>query len=80
MTSNSISADILKDQIERIENLAEEKKQIQEDIKDIYSELKAQGFNTNIVRMLVSMRAEDPAKRAEKESLIEVYKTALGMD
>lgn len=65
--------------IERIERLEEEKKAIAADIKEIYAEAKANGFDTKILRAVVALRRKDPAERQEDEALIDVYLAALGM-
>ena len=73
MTNNQ-----LKEFINRIERLESEKKAIAEDIKEIYSETKAFGYDAKIVRKIIAMRKMDPGKRAEEEALIETYLAALG--
>lgn len=65
--------------IERIERMEEEKKSITEDIKDIYAEAKANGFDTTIMRKVVSLRKQDANERAEQESILDLYLSALGM-
>lgn len=75
---NSIAGDRLKSFIERIERLTEEKKSLQEDIKEIFAEAKGQGFDTKIMRKVIARRARDKDDIDEEESLIEVYERALG--
>ena len=65
--------------IERIERLEEEKKGIADDIKDVYMEAKAVGFDSKIMRQIVRLRKMKPDDRAEQDMLLETYKTALGM-
>ena len=65
--------------IERIERLEEEKKGISDDIKDVYMEAKAVGFDSKIMRQIVRLRKMKPDDRAEQAMLLETYKTALGM-
>lgn len=65
--------------IERIERLEEEKKGISDDIKDVYMEAKAVGFDSKIMRQIVRLRKMKPDDRAEQDMLLETYKTALGM-
>ena len=72
-----ISADRLKAFIERIEKLEEERKSIGGDIKDVYAEAKGVGYDIKTMRKVVSLRAMDPADRAEQETLLEVYWHAL---
>jgi uncharacterized protein (UPF0335 family) len=65
--------------IERIERLEEEKKQISADIKDVYAEAKANGYDTKILRKLITLRRQDADERREQEALLETYMQALGM-
>ena len=65
--------------IERIERLEEEKKGISGDIKDVYAEGKAVGYDPKMMRLLKKLRAMKPEDRAEQEALLEAYKAALGM-
>ena len=66
--------------IERIERLEEEKKALSEDIKDVYSEAKGNGFDVKIIRKIVSMRKQDRDKRAEEEEILGLYLAAIGMN
>jgi len=77
--SGPISADRLKSFIERIEKLEEERKAIGGDIKDVYSEAKGVGYDVATMRKIVALRAKDAAAVAEAETLLDVYKHALGM-
>ena len=74
-----ISADRLKAFIERIEKLNEELKAIGADVKDVYSEAKGVGYDVKTMRAIIKMREMDPADRAESETLLDVYKNALGL-
>ena len=74
-----VNADRLKSFIERIEKLEEERKAIGGDVKDVYSEAKGVGYDVATMRKIVALRAKDPADRAEAETLLDVYKVALGM-
>jgi uncharacterized protein (UPF0335 family) len=65
--------------IERIERLEEEKKDVQEQIKEVFSEAKGVGFDTRIMRQLLRLRKLRDADRSEQEELLEIYKTAIGM-
>lgn len=69
----------LRQYIERVERLEEEKKNIMDDIKDVYADAKANGFDTAIMKKVVSIRKMDAEKREEQETLIDLYKHALGM-
>lgn len=77
--TESVAQDQLRAFIERIERMAEEKAAIAEDIKEIYAEAKGNGFNTKILRMIVSIRKQDANERMEQEALLELYMSALGM-
>lgn len=76
---NSISSDRLLSIIERIERLNEEKKDIQDAIKDIMAEAKGAGFNPKVIREVIKMRAEDREDREEREAIRDAYLKALGM-
>ena len=65
--------------IERIERLEDEKKDVQEQIKEVFSEAKGVGFDTRIMRQLLRLRRLRDADRSEQEELLEVYKAAIGM-
>lgn len=65
--------------IERVERLEEEKKGISDDIKDVYAEAKAVGYDAKIMRQIVRLRKMKPDDRAEQEALLETYMAALGM-
>jgi uncharacterized protein (UPF0335 family) len=71
--------DQLKAIIERIERLEEEKKTISEDIRDVYSEAKGNGYDVKALRTVVRLRKQDANERAEQESILETYMQALGM-
>jgi|TARA_R110002126_G_scaffold31200_6_gene100846 uncharacterized protein (UPF0335 family) len=66
--------------IERVERLEEEKKNVSEDIRDVYSEAKAVGFDPKIMRQIIRLRKMEADDRAEMEAILETYKKALGMD
>ena len=65
--------------IERIERLEEEKKALTADIRDIYNEAKAQGFDSKVMRQVVRLRRMDRHDRMEQEALLDLYLGALGM-
>jgi uncharacterized protein (UPF0335 family) len=75
-----IAANQLRTIIERIERLEEEKKGIQDDIKDVYLEAKGTGFEPRIIRAVVRLRKKAKEERQEEEELLELYKAALGME
>lgn len=66
--------------IERIERLEEEKKGIADDIRDVYMEAKAVGYDPKIMRAIVRLRKLDKNSRDEQDSLIETYRAAVGLD
>jgi uncharacterized protein (UPF0335 family) len=65
--------------IERIERLEEEKKDVQEQIKEVFSEAKGTGFDVRTMRQLIKLRKLRDVDRSEQEELLEVYKAAIGM-
>jgi uncharacterized protein (UPF0335 family) len=65
--------------IERVERLEEEKKGIADDIKDVYGEAKAVGYDAKIMRQIVRLRKMNPEDRAEMETILDLYKAALGL-
>ena len=77
--SPSTSAEQLVQYLERIERLEEEKRALMADIKDIYSEAKATGFDTKSMRQLIKMRAIDKDLLAEQDDLLDTYREAVGL-
>jgi uncharacterized protein (UPF0335 family) len=77
--TGGIAADRLRSLIERIERLEEERKALGNDIKDIYAEAKSAGFDVKVLRQLISIRRKEPAEVEEQESLLDIYRRALGM-
>jgi uncharacterized protein (UPF0335 family) len=77
--TNSVAGEELKAFIERIERLEEEKAALAGDLRDVYSEAKSNGFDTKIMRKIVSLRRKDHAERQEEEAIMELYLAALGM-
>lgn len=74
----SVSADHLRSFIQRIEKLEEDKAAIAADIKDVYAEAKGSGFDTKIMRKVISLRKMETQARREQEELIELYMSAMG--
>lgn len=74
------TASRLKSIIERVERLEEEKAALAEDVKEIYGEAKATGFDPKIIRKIVRLRKIELEKRREEEMLLETYKAAIGME
>ena len=74
-----IAADQLKSYVERIERLEEEKAALQADMREVFAEAKANGFDTKIMRQVLKLRKMDRDDRQEQEHLLELYKRALDM-
>ena len=72
--------DQLKAIVERVERLAEEKKTISDDIRDVFAEAKGNGFDVKALRKIIRLRAQDANERAEEQTILETYALALGMD
>ncbi|EQA99502.1 hypothetical protein L288_19585 [Sphingobium quisquiliarum P25] len=80
MSEGNVAADQLRLFIERIERLEEEKKGIGDDIKDVYLEAKANGYDVKTMRSIVRLRKMERNARMEAEALLETYKNALGIE
>lgn len=78
-TGGAVEASQLKSFVERIERLEEEKQTIADDIKDVYAEAKANGYDTKIMRQVIRIRKQDKSEREEMEALLDLYMQALGM-
>ena len=78
--ASEVNAGHLRAFIERIERLEEEKKALAGDIKDVYGEAKANGFDVKIMRKIVSIRKQDRDSRLEEETVLDLYLAALGMN
>lgn len=76
---SSAAADELRQFIERLERLEEERTGIAGDIKDVFAELKGRGFDANAVRTILRIRRKDHSERMEEEAILELYCQALGM-
>lgn len=77
--SYSIAADELRAFIERLERLEAEKKDIADQVKEVYAECKGRGYDTKVVKKVLSLRKRDKDDIAEEEAVLEMYKAALGM-
>jgi uncharacterized protein (UPF0335 family) len=77
--TEEVNAGHLRAFIERIERLEEERKALSDDIKDVYGEAKANGFDVKIMRKIVSLRKQDRDQRMEEETILDLYLAALGM-
>jgi uncharacterized protein (UPF0335 family) len=78
-TAHRFAKDQLRAFIERVERLEEEKKTISDDIRDVYAEAKAVGYDVKALRTIVRLRKQDADERKEYETVLETYMHALGM-
>jgi uncharacterized protein (UPF0335 family) len=76
--SDAIQGDQLKSIVQRIERLEEEKKTIADDIKEVYSEAKANGYDVKVLRKVISIRKRDLRERREEEAVLDLYLQAVG--
>jgi uncharacterized protein (UPF0335 family) len=79
MADGNVAAEQLRLFIERIERLEEEKKAMADDVKDVYAEAKANGYDTKTMRAIVRLRRLETHARQEADALMETYRTALGL-
>lgn len=77
--THAFAKDQLKAIVERIERLESEKKTISDDIKDVYGEAKALGYDVKALRTIIRMRKQDANERAEQETILDTYLNALNM-
>ena len=77
--SYRVSADELRAFVERIERLDAEKKDLADAQKEVMAEAKGRGYDTKVIRKLISMRKRDAQDLAEEEAVLDMYKEALGM-
>ena len=77
--AGGIAAERLRSFVERIERLEEEKAALAADIREVYAEAKATGFDTKIMRQVIRLRRMEQADRNEQEELLTLYLSALGM-
>ena len=77
-TTEGVVASRLRSFVQRIERLEEEKASLAQDIREVYSEAKGEGFDVKVLRRIISLRKKDPEKRREEEELLEIYLAALG--
>ena len=80
VADSGVAAEELKQFVERIERLEEEKAGIAGDIKDVFAEMKGRGFDAKAVRSILRIRKKDHAERQEEEAILELYMQALGMN
>jgi uncharacterized protein (UPF0335 family) len=74
-----IEADRVRSLVERIERREDERRALGSDIKDIYTEAKSAGFDAKVLRELIRIRGREPAEIEEQETLLDIYRRALGM-
>jgi len=74
-----IGAERLRSFIERIERLEEEKGALTADIREVYAEAKGNGYDTKVMRQVIRLRKMDTADRQEQETLLDLYKRAIGL-
>ncbi|MEX3010351.1 DUF2312 domain-containing protein [Hoeflea sp. TYP-13] len=77
--AHGVARDQLRAFVERIERLEEEKKTIADDIKEVYGEAKSMGYDTKVLRKVISIRKQDANERMEQEAVLDTYLHALGM-
>jgi len=77
--TGGIAAERLRSLVDRIERLEEERKALGNDIKDIYAEAKSAGFDVKVLRQLIRIRKQEAAEVEEQETLLDLYRRALGM-
>lgn len=77
--SGGVAAERLRSIVERIERLEEERRALGSDIKDIYAEGKSAGFDVKVLRQLITVRRKQASEVEEQETLLDVYRRALGM-
>lgn len=77
--SGGVAAERLTGFIERLERLEDEKRDVSDQIKDVFAEAKGEGFDIKTMRQVLKLRRMKPHDRSEQEELLEVYKAALGM-
>ncbi len=79
MAEGTVAADQLRLFIERIERLEEEKKAMADDVRDVYAEAKANGYDAKTMRKIVSLRKMETHARQEADALMDLYRQALGL-
>ena len=79
MSEENIAADELRQLIERIERLEEEKKGLGDDVKDVYAEAKSRGYDTKTMRAIIRLRKMEAHVRQEADALLETYRRVMGL-
>lgn len=78
MSVGGVAGDALKSFIERAERLIEDRTAVSADLKDVYAEAKAHGFDTKIMRQVIKLRGMTPEDRSEQDQLLDLYRSAIG--
>lgn len=78
--SSAVAGDELRNFIERVERLEDEKSTLTLDIREVYAEAAARGFDKKAIRKIISIRKQDAEKRREEQAVLQLYAEALGMD
>lgn len=76
----NVTADELRQFVERVEQLAVEKKDVSDQEKEVYAEAKGRGYDTKVMRKIVSLRKKSREARQEEEAILDMYMSALGME
>ena len=79
MVDTTVAREQLRSVVERIERLEEEKKGIADDIREVYGEAKANGYDTKVLRQVISLRKQGLSERQEQDAVRDLYLHALGM-
>ncbi len=79
MAEGTVAREQLRSIVERVEKLEEEKKAIADDIREVYGEAKANGFDTKVLRQVIRLRKQDLTERQEQDAVRDLYLHALGM-
>jgi uncharacterized protein (UPF0335 family) len=79
VAETGVAAEELKQFVERVERLEEEKKALSDDIRDVYAEMKGRGFDVKAVRQIIKIRKQDHSERKEMEAILDLYMSALNM-
>jgi uncharacterized protein (UPF0335 family) len=77
--SNTVASDELRQFIDRVERMNEEKAAISADIAEIWSEAKGRGYDVKVMKLIVKLRKMDPNERAEQDAILQLYMSNLGM-
>lgn len=77
--AGGVAGDQLRSFIERIETLEDEKRELQEQIKEVFNEARGEGFDVKVMRQVLKLRRMKPHDRSEQEELLDLYKSAIGM-